>query len=158
MKNIDMVTRPPFILVMAVISVLGAVIYLANTLAEDNSTGRRAVLPYTQTQTFHLGHSVSSSDAQLGAFPIRNVEHFDSIDRAGDAETQPASLKVSSDNMTPDGNCEHCELITYTPGPQGWAGIAFKSNRLLDLSGSWQNNLFRKGKYGRRECGIRRCW
>ena len=41
-KTIDMVTRPPFILVMAVISVLGAVIYLANTLAEDNNTDRRA--------------------------------------------------------------------------------------------------------------------
>ena len=68
MKNIDMVTRPPFILVMAVISVLGTIIYLANTLAEDNSTGRRALLPDTQTQTFHLGHSVSSSDDQLELF------------------------------------------------------------------------------------------
>ena len=148
MKNIDMVTRPPFILVMAVISVLGTIIYLANTLAEDNNTGRRAVLPDTQTQTFHLGHSVSSSDDQLGAFPIRNVEHFDSINRAGDAETQPASLKVSSDNMTPDGNCEHCELITYTPGPQGWAGIAFKSNRLLDLSAAGRIIFFAKGNMG----------
>ena len=84
----------------------------------------------------------------MGAFPIRNVEHFDSIDRAGDAETQPASLKVSSDSMTPDGNCEHCELITYTPGPQGWAGIAFKSNRLLDLSAAGRIIFFAKGNMG----------
>jgi hypothetical protein len=148
MKTIDMVTRPPFILVMAVISVVGTIIYLGNTLAEDNNTDRRAVLPYTQTQTFHLGHSVSSYDAQLEAFPIRNVEHFNSIDRAGDAEIQPASLKVSSDSMTPDGNCEHCELITYTPGPQGWAGIAFKSNRLLDLSAAGRIIFFAKGNMG----------
>jgi hypothetical protein len=148
MKNIDMVTRPPFILVIAVISVLGAIIYLAIMLSEDNNTDRRAVLLDTQTQTFHFGHSVSSSDAQLGAFPIRNVEHFNSIDRAGDAETQPTSLKVSSDSMTPDGNCEHCELITYTPGPQGWAGIAFKSNRLLDLSAAGRIVFFAKGNVG----------
>ena len=72
-KNSDIVMRVPFILVIAVISVVGTIIYLANTLSEDNNTDRRAVLPYTQTQTLHLGHSVSSSDAQLGAIPIRNV-------------------------------------------------------------------------------------
>src|ERR1051325_6033273 len=95
-----MVMRAPFILVIAVISVVGTIIYLANTQADSNNTDRRAVLPDTQTQTFHFAHSVSSSDARLESFPIRNVEHFNSIDRAGDAETQPTSLKVSSDIMT----------------------------------------------------------
>jgi hypothetical protein len=147
-KNIDMVMRPSFILVIAVISVVGTIIYLANTQADNNNTDRRAVLPDAQTQTFHFAHSVSSSDAQLESFPIRNVEHFNSIDRAGDAETQPTSLKVSSDIMTLDGNCEHCELITYTPGPQGWAGIAFKSNRLLDLSAAGRIIFFAKGNTG----------
>ncbi|MGB8034655.1 MAG: hypothetical protein WCF03_12635, partial [Nitrososphaeraceae archaeon] len=38
--------------------------------------------------------------------------------------------------------------ITYTPGPQGWAGIAFKSNRLLDLSAAGRIIFFAKGNMG----------
>ena len=126
-----MVARPPFVLTISIITVLGISFYLAISLSNNNDRkpDQRAVNPDT-----HLGHSVLSSDAQLGYFPIRNVEYFNSTDRSGDAETQPNSLKISPNNMTPDGNCEHCELIVYTPGQQGWASIAFKSNKPLDLS------------------------
>jgi hypothetical protein len=68
---------------------------------------------------------------------------------AGDEETQLTSLKITSDIMTSDGNCEHCDVITYTPGLQGWAGIAFKSNKLLDLTGAHRIVFFAKGNTGR---------
>jgi hypothetical protein len=152
MKNIAMVmTRPPSILIIAIITVLGTSIYLANSLANnDRNPDRTAVqsIPGAQTNKSHFGHSALSSNSQSGSFPIRNIEHFNSTDRAGDAETQPISLKITSNIMTPDGNCEHCELITYTPGRQGWAGIAFKSNKVLDLSAAGRVVFFAKGNIG----------
>ena len=94
MKNIDMVTRPPFILVMAVISLLGTIIYLANTCVR---TIAQVGEHYCQTHKHrHLILVIQYRPLMTSwrGFPIRNVEHFDSINRAGDAETQPASLKV----------------------------------------------------------------
>ena len=144
MNNIKLVTRPPVILIISIITVLGISSYLAISLSNnDLKPDQRAVNPDA-----HFGHSVLSSDAQLGYFPIRNIEHFNFTDRSGDAETQPNSLKISPNNMTPDGNCEHCELIVYTPGQQGWASIAFKSNKPLDLSAAGRIVFFAKGNIG----------
>jgi hypothetical protein len=140
-----MVARPPFIFIVAIITVIGFCLYLTILVANYNylKPDQRVVNPDA-----HLGHSVLSSDAQLGYFPIRNVEHFNSTDRSGDAETQPNSLKINLDSMTPDGNCDHCELITYTPGQHGWASIAFKSNKPLDLSAAGRIVFFAKGNIG----------
>ena len=139
-----MVAKPPFIFIMAIITVIGFCIYLTILVANNSlKPDQRAVNPDA-----HLGHSVLSSDAQLGYFPIRNVEHFNSTDRSGDAETQPNSLKISPDYMTPDGDCEHCDLITYTPGKQGWASIAFKSINHQIFRPLAEQFFFAKGNIG----------
>src|ERR671938_182553 len=103
-----MVARPPYILITSIIAVLGFCLYLTLVANNELKQDQRAINPDA-----HLGHSVLSLGVQLGYFPIRNIEHFNSTDWSGDAQNQPTSLKITSDNMTPDGNCEHCELITY---------------------------------------------
>jgi hypothetical protein len=139
-----MVAKPPLVLTISIIAVLGISLYLAISLSNnDFKQDNRTVNPDA-----HLGHSILSSDARLGYFPIRNIEHFNSTDRSGDAETQPTSLKISLDSMTPDGNCDHCEVISYTPGQLGWASIAFKSNKPLDLSAAGRIVFFAKGNIG----------
>ena len=75
------------------------------------------------------------------------------LDKAGDAiltsgsSGQPYFLNLSH-AMTPDGNCEMCQLIKYIPGPIGKAGVAYKSAETLDLSGAQRVVFFAKGELG----------
>ena len=50
--------------------------------------------------------------------------------------------------MTADGGSEACQLIKYTPGPQGVSGTSYKSNSPLDLTGAKIIVFFVKGELG----------
>lgn len=50
--------------------------------------------------------------------------------------------------MTADGGCEACQLIKYTPGPQGVSGTSYRSNSPLDLTGAKIIVFFVKGELG----------
>ena len=96
----------------------------------------------TNNFMFNLGH------AEAISFPLRNVEDFKLMDRAGDAENSSTSLTTNTNVLTADGNCEICQLITFTPGPSGKAGIAYRSNNALDLTGAQRIVFFAKGELG----------
>jgi hypothetical protein len=99
------------------------------------------------------GFFYNPQDPYQSIFPIRNIEKSSILDKAGDAlvssgnPVQP-NLKILSHAMTPDGNCEMCQLIQYTPGPVGKAGIAYRSAQTLDLSGAQRVVFFAKGQVG----------
>jgi hypothetical protein len=86
--------------------------------------------------------------AEAISFPLRNIENFKSIDLAGDAANGTNSLTINTNALTGDGNCEICQLITFTPGPSGHAGIAYRSNNALDLTGAQRIVFFAKGELG----------
>ena len=86
--------------------------------------------------------------AEAISFPLRNIENFKSIDLAGDAANGTKSLTINTNALTGDGNCEICQLITFTPGPSGKAGIAYRSNNALDLTGAQRIVFFAKGELG----------
>ena len=86
--------------------------------------------------------------AEAISFPLRNIENFKSIDLAGDAANGTKSLTINTNALTGDGNCEICQLITFTPGPNGKAGIAYRSNTALDLTGAQRIVFFAKGELG----------
>src|SRR5690242_2670996 len=67
----------------------------------------------------------SNNVAYAASLPIRSAEQqFNQIDKSGDS----GSVTVISGPMTADGNCEVCQMIKYTPGTKGVAGIAYKSS------------------------------
>jgi hypothetical protein len=111
-----------------------------------------------QTQTSgthsHLsGFFYNPVDPYHSIFPITNVEKSPLLDKAGDALStfgHPAqqNLKISAHAMTPDGDCEMCQFVQYTPGQIGKAGVAYKSAETLNLDGALRVVFFARGEQG----------
>ena len=85
-------------------------------------------------------------DQQPASDPIllTSIELLELVDKAGDASLESSYLKMSPGA----GDEECCQLIQYTPGPLGVAGITFKENGVLDLSNAKRVVFFAMGQKG----------
>jgi hypothetical protein len=86
--------------------------------------------------------------ASAVSLPISGIEHSKSQERAGDAKTGDANLRIASDFVDPLNHCEFCPRIEYSTGPIGKAGIAYKSDNVLDLTGAKRVVFFARGERG----------
>jgi hypothetical protein len=85
-------------------------------------------------------------DQQPASDPIllTSIELLELVDKAGDASLESSYLRMSPGA----GDEECCQLIQYTPGPLGVAGITFKENGVLDLSNAKRVVFFAMGQKG----------
>ena len=75
---------------------------------------------------------------------LMNIEYLPIKEKAGDAESNPNSLQLVSQNVGE----ECCYKIQYTPGPIGKAGIAYKADKNYDLAGTKRVVFFAMGEKG----------
>jgi hypothetical protein len=130
-----------FILYTFVLSILISLI--AGSLLFANPTG---ITRNNNNNILMLDH-IQTAQAQLSSSPLRGIENYKSIDKAGDAAAT-GSLTTTIDTMTADGNCEVCMMVKYVPGTTGVAAIAFKSPTALDLTNIKRIVFFVKGELG----------
>jgi len=121
---------------------------------KNPSAQRIAILASLATMALSLGllaninflfHDNYEETGQANAisFPIPAVEHFKLQERAGDA-----NLMISPDFVDPSIHCEFCPRIEYTPGQMGKSGVAYKSDKPLDLTGAKSVVFFARGEKG----------
>ena len=84
-----------------------------------------------------------TNKANAISLPIPAVEHSKSQEKVGDA-----NLTISSDFVDPSIHCEFCPRIEYTPGQMGKSGIAYKSDKSLDLTSAKSVVFFARGEKG----------
>jgi hypothetical protein len=75
---------------------------------------------------------------------LMNIEFLPTKEKAGDAESNPNSLQLATQNVGE----ECCYKIQYTPGPIGKAGIAYKADKNYDLAGAKRVVFFAMGERG----------
>src|SRR5207237_1566268 len=97
-----------FILYTFVLSILISLI--AGSLLFANPT----VITRNNSNNIFMPDHIQTAQAQLSSSPLRGIENYKSIDKAGDAAT--GSLTATIDTMTADGNCEVCMMVKYVPG------------------------------------------
>ena len=64
----------------------------------------------------------------------------------GDALSE-YNIIVNDNFLDPNDNCDHCNRYQYIRGSEGWAGFAYKNDK-LDLTGFKRIVLFAKGQHG----------
>jgi hypothetical protein len=104
-----------------------------NTLTPDLS-------PVQEQQKEQQQQEQPNSDSIL----LTEIELLKLVDRAGDAAQESNYLKMSATG----GDEECCQVIQYTPGPIGIAGVTFKGEQAFDLSGAKRVVFFAKGQQG----------
>jgi hypothetical protein len=96
----------------------------------------------TQEQQLEQQQQEQLSDSS--SILLTQIELLELVDKAGDASQESTYLKMSS--LVGDEEC--CQLIEYTPGPVGVAGITFKDENSFDLSNAKRVVFFAKGQQG----------
>ena len=66
----------------------------------------------------------------------------------GDAKRGSAFVKIEQDFVDPDNHCEFCLRVEYVPGPDGTAGLAYTSDKSLDLKDAKRLTFWVKGEKG----------
>jgi hypothetical protein len=144
---------------IALMSATAASILIGNVVQTNSNILTLGHMALAQTQPYSSAHSHVAGlfyypqDPFHALFPIRNIEMSKFLDKAGDAMSRSGSfaqpyLQSLSTAMTPDGNCEMCQFIKYTPGPIGKAGVAYTPVQTLDLTGAKRIVFFAKGELG----------
>jgi hypothetical protein len=75
---------------------------------------------------------------------LMNIEYLPIKEKAGDAESNPNSLQLGTQNVGE----ECCYKIQYAPGPIGKAGIAYKADKNYDLADTKRVVFFAMGEKG----------
>ena len=104
-----------------------------NTLTPDLS-------PVQEQQKEQQQQEQPNSDSIL----LTEIELLELVERAGDAAQESNYLTMSATG----GDEECCQVIQYTPGPIGIAGVTFKGEQAFDLSGAKRVVFFAKGQQG----------
>lgn len=119
---------------LAIATVTGSLTYLAFGLTSTNSP----------SASEHLGHIIIRNTSD--PIQLAYVEHTPDITREADAKVA-SSLRINSETLDPDDNCEFCTKVIYTPGKEGQAAIAYRVGK-LDLTLSKRVVFFAKGQEG----------
>lgn len=146
---------------IALTNIIVVYVLFVNVLAthsDDNSVFSLINIAIAQTQSSSSSHShlpglfYNPLDPFHSLFPIRDIETSTILDKAGDAVSRSGNLPQPylqiSHTMTPDGACEMCQFIKYSPGPIGMAGVAYASAQPVDLNGAKRIVFFAKGELG----------
>jgi hypothetical protein len=94
--------------------------------------------------TTHVGHVIKGKS--FDSIQLAYVEHSSTIAREGDAKML-SDLIIDSEVLDPDANCEFCTGVTYSPGREGVAAVAYQSNK-VDLTLSKRIVFFARGQEG----------
>ncbi len=105
------------------------------------------VLPHTNFNMIDYG----TIQAQADLLPLADVEHSKSVEKAGDAKQGNDYLNIDDQFVDTERSCEFCLRIEYTPGAQGVAGVAFKADNTVDLSGAKRVTFLAMGENGGEE-------
>ena len=121
------------ILIIAIGGIIGSVI--AGPLSLDVSN------------LFSLNHA--DHEAFAGEYPLVLDHNYKLKDRSGDAQLNKASLQVFDASVVdPDQHCEFCTILKYTPGQEGFAGIAYATDNPMDLSKAKRVTVIVRGEEG----------
>jgi len=92
------------------------------------------------------------SNSQSNHLPIVHrdgavfVEDTPTIERGGEAKFY-SRLSIDNNFIDPSNHCDFCNKIEYTPGRDGKAGIAYRTDE-LDLTGYQRIVFFARGQQG----------
>ena len=92
----------------------------------------------------HRGHIINGN--KLDPIQLAYVEHSPNVLREADAKVT-SNLRIDSETLDPDDNCEFCTKVIYNPGKEGQAAIAYKVDK-VDLTLSKRVVFFAKGQKG----------
>jgi hypothetical protein len=121
------------ILIIAIGGIIGSVI--AGPLSLDVSN------------LFSPNHA--DHEAFAGEYPLVLDHNYKLKDRSGDAQLNKASLQVFDASVVdPDQHCEFCTILKYTPGQEGFAGIAYATDNPMDLSKAKRVTVIVRGEEG----------
>jgi len=115
------------------ISIIGVLLFSLTTQGTD----------YTKFADHQI---VPEVDASLG--PVEIDQHYSFDERAGDAQLPFGFLKVHDGFIDTERNCEFCIRVEYVTGPEGVAGMAFKSDQGFDLSTVKKVTFYAMGQDG----------
>lgn len=117
---------------VSAISIIGVLLFLLPVLGIIDT-------PFEDNQL----HEVSALSGPL------EIDHLYSFDeRAGDALLPFSFLSVHDSFIDTERDCEFCIRVEYFPGPEGVAGIAFRSDKGLDLGTATKVTFYAMGLDG----------
>lgn len=125
------VLRRHFVLMVSIVGIVGSFSYLAFALLSDSAS-------------HNSGHTLNGT--KIGSAHLVNIEHTTKILREGDAK-DPSKLKINSEFVDPDFNCDFCTQVNYTPGKEMTGAIAYEVAK-VDLTGSKRIVFFARGQEG----------
>ena len=114
------------------------------TETETVTTPNTLTPELTPIQEQQLDQEQQEQQSNSDSILMTQIELLELVERAGDAAQQSDYLKMSA----AVGDEECCQLIQYTPGPIGVAGITFKDNNGFDLTNAKRVVFFAKGQQG----------
>jgi hypothetical protein len=117
-------------LIIVLISAIGLFICLVYGLADNGYTVANA-------QTRATDDTVVASDIEYTSAQVKEK----------DAKDQ-SKFRINNDFVDPENHCEFCPRIEYSAGPIGQAGIAYKTNNILDLTDAKRVVFFARGEKG----------
>lgn len=133
------------VVVTGIAIVTGSVI-LGITLTQRGDDGANDIFSFLP----NTAKTASSSpiDAEAAALPLDVKANFPLLEMSGDAKDNPLQMKIDSDFIDPDANCEFCYMIEFTPGATGEAGAMLKAEKPFNLKDAKSLTLFARGESG----------
>jgi len=127
-------SQVPLTFVVVVVGLIGSLTCVGFALTSISPTDN----------TVHSGHVIK--DTRFDPIQIAYVEHAPIVVREGDAKVL-SDLAIDSETLEPDNGCEFCTEVTYSPGSDRFAAVAYEVGK-VDLSLSKRIVFFAKGDRG----------
>jgi hypothetical protein len=91
----------------------------------------------------------STHEAFAGKYPLVLDHNYKLEELSGEAKMSASTLEVfDAGVIDPDQHCEFCTLLKYSPGDGEFAGIAYFTDKPMDLSGAKRVTLAVMGEEG----------
>jgi hypothetical protein len=127
-------SRVPLTFIVVVVGLIGSLTCVGFALTSIGPSDNTA----------HSGHVIKGRS--FDSIQIAYVEHAPTIIREGDAKVS-SDLVIDSESLEPDNGCEFCTQVTYSPGKDRIAAVAYQVDK-VDLSLSKRIVFFAKGDKG----------